>query len=111
MADTSEQFYGSEDVNPRLDSPGMQKVNHLSTNTIEPDEPEVTVNFVTRPISSGSAEVRAFTYGTPPKRALQIPKKQAASLYPTSKSELQGNPNTNQAGKAHALDGQIVDRR
>ena len=111
MADTDEQSYDSDDANPQLESPGMQKVNHLSTNTVEPDEPEVAANFMTRPISSGSTEVRAFTYGTPPKRALQIPKKQAASLYPISQPELHANSNANQPVKADALVGQLVDRR
>jgi hypothetical protein len=111
MADTDEQSYGSEDAVAQLESPGMQKVNHLSNNVIEPDEPEVAANFMTRPISSGSSNIRAFTYGTPPKRTLQIPKKQAASLYPISQPELHAKPNSNQPVKADASIGQLVDRR
>jgi hypothetical protein len=111
MADTDEQFYESDDAHALLESPGMLKVNHLSSSKIELDEPEIAANFMTRPISSGSTEVRAFTYGTPPKRGLQIPKKQAASLYAVSQPELHANPKANQPVKGDVFDSQLIDRR
>lgn len=111
MADTDEPFSESEDGLAQLESPGTLKVNDLSANEIEGDEPEVCAKFMRRPISSGSAEPRDFTYGAPPKRDLRIAKKQAATLSGVSQVELHAKSKANEPIKGDTVAVQTNDRQ
>ena len=83
-----EHFLESEDGVPQPESPGMQKLQELTTIQFDPNESEVPAKLMQRPISSGSTELRDYTYGTAPKRDLHIAKKNTTALYGVAHGEL-----------------------
>jgi hypothetical protein len=82
----------SEDGCQQPESPGMQKLQHLATTRLGNDEPEMPAKLVQRPISSGSTELREYSYGAAPKRDMHIAKKKSTmALYGALGSGLHNN--------------------
>ena len=88
--DVSAEQHSSEidDEYQEPESPGTERMQHLRTTQTVPEDSEVSVKLMERPVSSGSATFAPFAYQAPSQRHPHIYRKPTALLRPAPSGEL-----------------------
>lgn len=97
------------------ESPGTQRMQHLRTIETVPEDSEVSVKLMERPVSSGSATFATFAYQAPSQRHPNVHRKPTVLLCSAPSGELRIGSNASPAhggvSVAPQISNQASDRR
>lgn len=101
---SDEHFPEFEEGYQPPESPGTAaKLRHLGTTHFNTGESEVPAKLMERPVSSGSTEIRTYTYPAAPKRNLHIGKKQTTGLYGAPEGRLDAQLNSGEPAEGNMV--------